>query len=204
MEWPTDDVPILLIGFNRPEKTQRVFEAVRAAAPQRLYVAADGPRAGVPSDLDRCERTRQVLNEVNWPCQVQQLYQPANLGCKRGVEPAIDWSLRHEERGIILEDDCLPTLLLALTVGLMRALWGTANRKRGLLGPGVLPSLLAMQVVWFLTWAPGSEQGVVIGISLASAAWQGRMRHRLPAPRPNPTTARPLQVERTPTGRAGS
>src|SRR5262249_43614836 len=51
-----------LIGLNRPEKTRRLFEAVRAAAPQRLYLAADGPRAGVPSDLDRCERARQVLN----------------------------------------------------------------------------------------------------------------------------------------------
>jgi hypothetical protein len=110
MEWSADDVPILMMGFNRPEKTQRVFEAVRAAAPRRLYVAADGPRAGVPSDLDRCERTRQVLNDVNWPCEVQRLYQPANLGCKRGVEAAIDWFLTHEERGIILEDDCLPTL----------------------------------------------------------------------------------------------
>ena len=30
---PIADVPLLMIAFNRPEKTQRVFEAVRAAAP---------------------------------------------------------------------------------------------------------------------------------------------------------------------------
>ncbi|MCW2538347.1 MAG: hemolytic protein HlpA-like protein [Frankiales bacterium] len=39
---------------------------------------------------------------------MQRLYQPSNLGCKRGVGAAIDWFLAHEESGIILEDDCLP------------------------------------------------------------------------------------------------
>lgn len=105
----TLDVPVLLLAFNRPEKTQRVFDAVRAAAPSRLYLAADGPRTDVPSDADSCERTRRVLDAVDWPCAVRRLYQPNNLGCKRGVGGAIDWFLAHEESGIILEDDCLPT-----------------------------------------------------------------------------------------------
>jgi hypothetical protein len=106
---PVPDVPLLMIAFNRPEKTQRVFEAVRAAAPGRLYVAADGPRADVASDPDRCKRTRMVLENIDWPCEVQRLYQTGNLGCKRGVGTAIDWFLDNEESGIILEDDCLPT-----------------------------------------------------------------------------------------------
>jgi hypothetical protein len=98
-----------MIAFNRPEKTRRVIEAVRAAAPSRLYLAADGPRARVPTDADRCEDTRRVLDSVDWPCEVQRLYQTSNLGCKRGVESAIDWFLSHEESGVIVEDDCLPT-----------------------------------------------------------------------------------------------
>ena len=103
------EVPLLMIAFNRPEKTRRVFEAVTAAAPRRLYLAADGPRADVPSDRQRCEQTRRVLEDVTWPCEVTRLYQSDNLGCKRGVGAAIDWFLAHEESGVILEDDCLPT-----------------------------------------------------------------------------------------------
>jgi hypothetical protein len=105
---PALDVPLLMTAFNRPEKTQRVFEAVRAVAPRRLYVAADGPRADVASDSDRCKRTRMVLENIDWPCEVQRLYQTGNLGCKRGVGTAIDWFFANEESGIILEDDCLP------------------------------------------------------------------------------------------------
>jgi hypothetical protein len=103
------DVPVLIVSFNRPEKTRRVLEAVRAAAPRRLYLAADGPRADVPSDAVRCAETRQVLEKIPWPCEVRRLYRPANLGCKRGVAGAIDWFLAHEESGVILEDDCLPS-----------------------------------------------------------------------------------------------
>ncbi|HYZ02874.1 MAG TPA: hypothetical protein VFA92_15375, partial [Candidatus Binatia bacterium] len=38
---------------------------------------------------------------------------------------------------------------VALTAGLLRALWRAPARDVGLLGPGMLPALLAMQIVWF-------------------------------------------------------
>jgi hypothetical protein len=104
------DVPVLLIVFNRPEKTQRMFDAVRAAAPRRLFIAADGPRPGHPDDPDRCERTRQVFSGIDWPCEVRTRFQDRNLGCKRGVGTAIDWFLSEVDAGIIVEDDCVPTV----------------------------------------------------------------------------------------------
>ena len=44
---------VLLIAFNRPETTARVFEAIRHAAPTRLYVAADGSRVRCVASNDR-------------------------------------------------------------------------------------------------------------------------------------------------------
>jgi hypothetical protein len=73
--------------------------------------------------------------------------------------------------------------LLALTFGLLRALWRTPARDTGLLGPGVIPALLAMQIVWFLTWVPGSEQCIVTGLAVAVAAGPVSRRYR-PPPRP--------------------
>lgn len=101
------DVPVLLIAFNRPDVTAVVFEAIRAAAPTRLYVAADGPRAG-RGEEERCAATRAIATSVDWDCTVQTLFQEANLGCRRGVQAALDWFFQHEEAGIVLEDDCLP------------------------------------------------------------------------------------------------
>jgi hypothetical protein len=106
----TIDVPVLLIVFNRPEKTRRMFDAVRAAAPRRLFIAADGPRPDHPDDLDRCVRTRRVVSGIDWPCEVRTRFQDHNLGCKLGVGTAIDWFLSEVDDGIIVEDDCVPTL----------------------------------------------------------------------------------------------
>jgi O-antigen ligase len=72
--------------------------------------------------------------------------------------------------------------LLALTFGLLRALWRTPARDTGLLGPGVIPALLAMQIVWFVTWVPGSEQSIVTGLAVAVAA--GSVSRRYLPPRP--------------------
>jgi hypothetical protein len=37
-----------------------------------------------------------------------------------------------------------------------------------------------MQIVWFLTWIPGSEQGIVTGIAVAIAAGQAARRRVAP------------------------
>ena len=38
------------------------------------------------------------------------MFQNNNLGCKKGCLTAINWFFENEEKGIILEDDCLPHL----------------------------------------------------------------------------------------------
>ncbi|MEM1111630.1 MAG: hypothetical protein AAGI11_06960 [Pseudomonadota bacterium] len=99
---------VLFMIFNRPELTARSFAAIRRARPARLYIAADGPRkAGVNDDEARCAQARAYTDAVDWPCEVQRLYQTTNRGGRYGPEAAIDWFFEHETEGIILEDDCL-------------------------------------------------------------------------------------------------
>ena len=101
--------PVLLLTFNRPETTVHVLEAIRAARPTRLFVASDGPRPRVATDLERVAATRVLVDEmVDWTCRVEHLYSDANQGCRVGVSSAISWFFEHVEEGIILEDDCVP------------------------------------------------------------------------------------------------
>lgn len=100
--------PILFLIFNRPDTTEKVFAAIKNVKPSRLYVAADGPRAGNTSDSVLCEQTRNVIRSVDWDCQIYTLFREENLGCKKAVSTAISWFFENEERGIVLEDDCLP------------------------------------------------------------------------------------------------
>lgn len=105
----TTKSPVLFLVFNRPDMTAEVFEAIRKAKPARLYVAGDGPRDGVHSDLRLVEETRRIATEVDWPCHVETLFMESNLGCKAAVSGAITWFFENELEGIILEDDCLPS-----------------------------------------------------------------------------------------------
>jgi hypothetical protein len=102
--------PVLFLVFNRPDVTARVFEVIRLARPPRLYVAADGPRQDKLNESELCEVVRRIATAVDWPCEVYLQFQASNLGCKRAVSSGINWFFSKEEQGIILEDDCLPSL----------------------------------------------------------------------------------------------
>jgi hypothetical protein len=102
------DTPVLLILFNRPDKAQRVFSAIREIKPRQLFVAADGPRVNKPTDIERCAATRRVIDQVDWACELYTLFREENRGCGYGPAEAITWFFSHVEEGIILEDDCLP------------------------------------------------------------------------------------------------
>lgn len=104
------ETPVLFIVFNRPDTTEEVFAQIRHARPKRLFIAADGPRPSHPTDAERCRATRDITMRVDWDCEVHRLFRDENLGCKRAVNGAIEWFFEQVSEGIILEDDCVPSL----------------------------------------------------------------------------------------------
>ncbi len=99
--------PILLLIFNRPDKTELLIKHLSAVKPQKLYIAADGPRSKEEKDIT--DHTRKTLeNSIDWKCEIYKLYRSENLGLRVAVSTAITWFFENEDAGIILEDDCLP------------------------------------------------------------------------------------------------
>lgn len=102
--------PILFMIFSRPDTTFKVFEVIRSVRPAKLFIAADGPRAGKEGEAERCHEVRKVATMVDWPCEVHTLFRDENLGCGRAVSGAITWFFDHVPEGIILEDDTYPSM----------------------------------------------------------------------------------------------
>ncbi len=100
--------PVLFLIFNRPDLTEIVFNEIKKAKPEKLYIAADGHKENVPGDKEKCEKTRKITEKIDWDCEVKTLFREKNLGLKTAVSSAIDWFFENEEEGIILEDDCVP------------------------------------------------------------------------------------------------
>ena len=61
MEFQT---PILLIVFNRPEKTQKLFEIIKKIKPKYFYVSGDGPRQNNNNDIILCNQVRDIFKKL--------------------------------------------------------------------------------------------------------------------------------------------
>tara|TARA_Y100001970_G_scaffold293734_1_gene442726 strand:- start:6842 stop:7771 length:930 start_codon:yes stop_codon:yes gene_type:complete len=104
------DVPILLIVFNRPDKTKKILKILEFIKPKYLFVSADGPRKNNKNDAILCEEVKQLVNKISWDCELKKKYSKENLSLKQNVIHSINWFFNNVEQGIILEDDCLPSL----------------------------------------------------------------------------------------------
>lgn len=102
------NIPVAFIIFNRPEKTRSVFTEIAKAKPRKLFVIADGPRKDHPSDIQKCQDARSVIDDIDWECEVFKNFADENLGCGKRPATGISWVFDHVDRSIILEDDCLP------------------------------------------------------------------------------------------------
>jgi len=101
-------VPVIYLIFNRPEATRRSHQILREIRPEKLLVVADGPRAHVADDRERCLLTRQIATDIDWPCELQTCFSDVNLGLKQRVASGLSWAFEQVEEAIVVEDDCLP------------------------------------------------------------------------------------------------
>lgn len=99
--------PVVFMVFNRPEKTQIVFNEIRRVRPEKFFIVADGPRN--ESDRPKCQAVREIIDKgIDWPCQVFRKYSDTNLGCKTNNASGVGWVFKNVEEAIFLEDDCVP------------------------------------------------------------------------------------------------
>ena len=102
-----NEIPIAYIIFNRPFHTKQSFEVLKNLKPKKLFIIADGPRANFPKDKNLCKMVREIVEHVEWDCEVMYNFSDKNMGLKNRVSSGIDWVFDHCDKAIILEDDCI-------------------------------------------------------------------------------------------------
>jgi hypothetical protein len=104
-------MPVLLLFFNRKKSLIDIFSALKKYKPKKVYLASDGARNYIQGEAEKVSEIREyALNSIDWECEVKTLFREGNLGCKDAVHEAVQWFFSHEEKGIILEDDIVPSL----------------------------------------------------------------------------------------------
>jgi len=103
--------PVVLITINRPHLAKNVFIQIRKVKPPKLFLISDGPRkTKYAEDKLLIEKTRKIIKQVDWKCDVYTKFEEINLGCRRSVSEGLDWVFKKVDRAIILEDDCIPNI----------------------------------------------------------------------------------------------
>jgi hypothetical protein len=104
--------PVAFLIFNRPDTTEKVFQAIRQAQPPQLSIVADGPRPDRPEDVRDCAAARSIIEQVDWDCQVMKNYADVNLGCRRRIVSGLDWVFDTVDRArSLLRMTACPTLV---------------------------------------------------------------------------------------------
>lgn len=94
-----------MIFFVRDAVFQKTFDAVRAVKPRRLFLWQDGPRKDHLDDAEGIRRCREVVENIDWDCEVYRQYNEKNIGCDPSIYYAYKWAFTHVDKCIFLEDD---------------------------------------------------------------------------------------------------
>jgi len=111
----------------------------------------------------------EALLQTWWPDPVHWVIgEPMGTGFDRKIAGTEEHSEAHNFYfNTLLRTGTVGLItLLALTVGVLLKLWRVPVRG-GLLAPELFPAMLTMQIVWFMTWTPGPEQGILSGLAVA-------------------------------------
>jgi hypothetical protein len=102
--------PILIIVFNRSDFFKRLISILKKIKAKKIYIKIDGPRKNNLNDKKEINKIIYIIKNINWNCKISINKETKNLGSRDNPIKGINWFFKSENMGIILEDDCLPSL----------------------------------------------------------------------------------------------
>lgn len=104
------NTPVLFETFVRVEYARQVWEAIKEAQPQKLYFYSNKGRFEKEGEVERNDEIRSWVEEIDWDCELHTWFRDECVDVYTSLYGAISWLFKNEERGIILEDDCIPSI----------------------------------------------------------------------------------------------
>lgn len=104
------NVPVVLYVWSRPDKLKQVFNVVKKAQPNHLFLISDGAIDNRPDLWELIYESRTIVEDVDWDCEVHKIYLSENIGLYNMFKRMSDYVFSKVDRYIFLEDDVVPSL----------------------------------------------------------------------------------------------
>lgn len=101
MTEPTS-LPILLIGYNRPDFFQDRLNEIKSLPIEKLYISIDSMENGVSPEIKRI--IKEFVNSGH-NFQIVVNFESQNLGLTKHITSAISRVLKVDEAVLVVEDD---------------------------------------------------------------------------------------------------
>lgn len=142
-------VPVVLVVFNRPDNTAIALAAIKKVQPAQLFIVADGPRHN--DERIKTDAVKQLLEVIDWPCEVFRNYATENMGCRMRLATGISWVFEQVEQAIILEDDCVPHPDFFIFCSAMLQKYQGVNEVMHISGNSFLPAHINLPHSYYFT-----------------------------------------------------
>jgi hypothetical protein len=73
--------------------------------PKLILLSVDGPRANRVNDMELVRQTQEMVNEITWDAEIRTRFRDSNLGLRKAVVDAVNWTISEYGKAIVLEDD---------------------------------------------------------------------------------------------------
>lgn len=104
------ETPVLFETYIRVETSRKVWDAIKNAKPKKLYFYSNKALLDRPDDIAKNNEIRSWVREVDWDCEVHTFFRDVQVNQYESLLGSKQWLFDNEESGIILEDDCVPSL----------------------------------------------------------------------------------------------
>ena len=104
------DVPILIIAYKRDKSLKKILNIVKKINPSKLYISSNAPPKNNLEVFNKVENVRKIIDNFQIKGKIYKLYRFKHLKVYDSIPQSISWLFFNEKYGIILEDDCVPSI----------------------------------------------------------------------------------------------
>jgi len=103
-----EDIPVLILTYRRVDSVVTLIDKLRVVGTKNLFFANNAPKDF--NDKKLTDEVRNLKYSIDWNCNIIEFFKDSHLDVKHSIVSSIDLFFEHVEFGIILEDDCIPSL----------------------------------------------------------------------------------------------